>query len=51
MIFVLIDGVKVLLILIILFRYSLYRSNRLPMQTLDWKSPIDIRKTLLGASY
>ena len=28
----------------------LYRSNRLPMQTLGWKSPIDIRKTLLGAS-
>lgn len=28
----------------------LYRSNRLPMQTLGWKSPIDIRKALLGAS-
>ncbi|MGX7777123.1 DDE-type integrase/transposase/recombinase [Streptococcus pluranimalium] len=28
----------------------LYRSNRLPMQTLGWKSPIDIRKTLLGPS-
>ncbi len=28
----------------------LYRSNRLPMQTLDWESPIDIRKALLGAS-
>ncbi|AND78683.1 DDE-type integrase/transposase/recombinase [Streptococcus pantholopis] len=28
----------------------LYRSNRLPMQTLGWQSPIDIRKALLGAS-
>ena len=28
----------------------LYRSNRLPMQTLDWKSPIVIRKALLGTS-
>ncbi|HFI0057528.1 TPA: DDE-type integrase/transposase/recombinase, partial [Streptococcus suis] len=28
----------------------LYRSNRLPMQTLGWKSPIDIRKALLEAS-
>lgn len=28
----------------------LYHSNRLPMQTLGWKSPIDIRKALLGAS-
>lgn len=28
----------------------LYRSNRLPMQTLGWKSPIDIRKALPGAS-
>ncbi|MBM7636075.1 transposase InsO family protein [Streptococcus saliviloxodontae] len=25
-------------------------SNRLPMQTLGWQSPIDIRKALLGAS-
>lgn len=28
----------------------LYRSNRLPMQTLGWKSPIDIRKALLRSS-
>lgn len=28
----------------------LYRSNRLPMQTFGWKSPIDIRKALLGTS-
>lgn len=28
----------------------LYLSNRLPMQTLNWKSPIETRKTLLGAS-
>ncbi|HEL1757894.1 TPA: transposase, partial [Streptococcus suis] len=28
----------------------LYRSNRLPVQTLGWKSPIDIRKALLGTS-
>ncbi|KPJ21750.1 integrase [Streptococcus phocae] len=29
----------------------LYLSNRLPMQSLNWKSPIQIRKNLLGASY
>ncbi|WP_438838996.1 DDE-type integrase/transposase/recombinase [Streptococcus pluranimalium] len=29
---------------------NLYKSNRLPMQTLGWKSPIEIRKTLSGAS-
>ncbi|MCY7218064.1 IS481 family transposase, partial [Streptococcus cristatus] len=28
----------------------LYKSNRLPMQTLNWMSPIEIRKTLQGAS-
>ena len=28
----------------------LYKSNRLPMQTLGWKSPIEIRKILSGAS-
>ena len=28
----------------------LYQSNRLPMQTLNWMSPIEIRKTLQGAS-
>lgn len=28
----------------------LYLSNRLPMQTLNWKSPIEIRKNLLGAN-
>ncbi|MGT2650658.1 IS481 family transposase, partial [Streptococcus troglodytae] len=28
----------------------LYTSNRLPMQTLGWKSPIDMRKILSGAS-
>ncbi|WP_128833656.1 DDE-type integrase/transposase/recombinase [Streptococcus troglodytae] len=28
----------------------LYTSNRLPMQTLGWKSPIDMRKVLSGAS-
>lgn len=28
----------------------LYLSNRLPMQTLNWKSPMEIRKNLLGAS-
>ncbi|MGN2341961.1 IS481 family transposase, partial [Streptococcus dysgalactiae] len=31
-------------------KHYLYRSNRLPMQTLGWKSPIDIRKALLGAT-
>lgn len=29
----------------------LYRSNRLPMQTLGWQSPIDIRNALLEASF
>ena len=29
----------------------LYRSNQLPIQTLGWKSPIDIRKALLEASF
>uniref|UniRef100_UPI003F68C5F5 DDE-type integrase/transposase/recombinase n=1 Tax=Streptococcus pluranimalium TaxID=82348 RepID=UPI003F68C5F5 len=28
----------------------LYKSNRLPMQTLGWESPIEIRKILSGAS-
>ncbi|MCP1638567.1 transposase InsO family protein [Streptococcus gallinaceus] len=28
----------------------LYRSNRLPMQTLHWLSPIEKRKNLMGAS-
>ena len=29
----------------------LYRSNRLPMQTLGWKSPIEFRKSLREASF
>ncbi|MGT2716758.1 IS481 family transposase, partial [Streptococcus respiraculi] len=28
----------------------LYTSNRLPMQSLGWKSPIETRKYLQGAS-
>ena len=28
----------------------LYKSNRLPMQTLNWFSPIEKRNLLLGAS-
>lgn len=32
--------------LIVQMRRYLYKSNRLPMQTLNWKSPIEMRKSL-----